>query len=221
MNHKKITIIERNDHFIFLDKAHGQLTTPARFSHDERLSLGVLLQQEIGRQIYPVHRLDFEVSGVVMFALNEKAHSVSNQWFEKKLVVKQYEAVSSLPVDFSLELGSQFEWSAHIVRGKKRSFIAPHGKKSETTAKLVNRSKKYAHWTLSPITGRPHQLRVELSRHGFPILGDILYGGEKLDQENMILLRSLSLDFRNIEHQFLENLPRIIKLESSLFNLFL
>lgn len=205
-----IRIIFQNDFFVICDKESGVLSTPSRFEDkDERCCLGTELQDSLKTQIYPVHRLDFEVSGLVMYAKTAEAHRAANAWFEKKLVQKTYRALTTaqdfahIPAQIQnsrekidLEIGKKFAWKSRILRGKRRSFESPQGKDSLTVAEYLGcNAEGLLMWDLQPVTGRPHQLRFELSRHGFPIVGDALYGSKKAWQDNAIALRSYAIDF--------------------------
>jgi len=202
-----IKIVFENEHFVILDKPSGVLTTPSRFAgEDSRQCLGTLLQSQLGLQIFPVHRLDFEVSGLVIFAKTPKAHRVANGWFENKEIQKTYFAqtcfqdLSSsyvLPQIISAITGYEVEWRCTILRGKRRTYESSAGKMSITKAKVVEVKlvEKKILWEIMPITGRPHQLRFELARHGFPIDGDELYGSKVALPNSTIHLRAFRLLF--------------------------
>lgn len=209
--YQSLKIVFQNENFIVIDKPHGVLTVPARGGDaDPRPCAGRILERETGRKIFPVHRLDFEVSGIVMFALNPKAHSAASGWFEEHALQKTYEAIT-MPNETCDErqiptpLDQPLIWEAVLVRGKKRAFEASHGKRSLTRAWFVrdvesgeaSGAKKHQLWRLEPVTGRSHQLRWEMSRHGIPILGDILYGGVPLKPtvSDGIALRAVQLSF--------------------------
>ena len=203
-----------NQHFVVCDKESGVLSVPSRFEkEDERLCLGTHLQKQLGIQIFPIHRLDFEVSGLVMYAKNAEAHRNGNEWFEGKLLQKTYGAMTSQQ-DFShipqnvansrkrieLQVGQTFEWSSKILRGKRRAYESPSGKPSLTLAKFLRETQnQFLLWELQPITGRSHQLRFDLSRHGFPIVGDKLYGSQILWGAESIALRAYELNFSRIK----------------------
>ena len=93
-----------------------------------------------------------------------------------------------------LNLGKEELWCSKLVRGKKRTFEAPHGKESYTLAKLLEQRETklgVLHLIeLSPKTGRPHQLRFEMMKHHMPIVGDSLYGSglKYRNSENIALL---------------------------------
>ncbi len=200
-----LDLVFQNDDLIVADKPHGWLTTPSRDPKDPRPCLGRDLQKSVGQQIYPVHRLDFEVSGLVLFAKTAIAHREAQSWFEHGLVKKVYEAYSQAG---SGHHEDWVEWRSKLAKGKRRAFEAPHGKDSHTRARVVEASPKYWKWELSPVTGRPHQLRFEMFRHGFPILGDALYGGAPIEPSDKILLRATQLDFAGIEVRF--GLPEVL-----------
>jgi tRNA pseudouridine32 synthase/23S rRNA pseudouridine746 synthase len=90
------------------------------------------------------------------------------------------------------------QWESKIVRGKRRSFVAPHGQEAHTRARVIDERDGFWLWELQPLTGRPHQLRVEMARFGAPIFGDTLYGGEAAAVKDWIALRAVSLSFAGI-----------------------
>jgi tRNA pseudouridine32 synthase / 23S rRNA pseudouridine746 synthase len=197
-------ILFQNDFFVAVDKPSGWLTTPARFGDkDPRPVLGLELQKELKLQIFPVHRLDFEVSGLVLYALNAKAHSQANTLFESKQVQKTYQALTENKNPTAPDTGREFEWKSRILRGKKRAFESPHGKPSLTRATCLGTRGLGGFgaglgWELRPLTGRSHQLRFDLFRHGFSIKGDVLYGAQDpVRHQNEIALRSIRIQFQD------------------------
>ncbi len=224
----KVPVLFENENFVVVDKPSGTLTTPSRFpAADERVCLGLELQRKLNLQLYPVHRLDFEVSGIVLFAKSPNAHRLSNHWFEARKIQKTYEALtllqdfSHLPQsikfprqDLQIQKDKEFHWRCQILRGKKRSFESSAGKWSETIAVVSDIfASKQIYWSLNPLTGRPHQLRYELSRHGCPIIGDELYGSsQKFGDNGAIALRALRLDLSQIQDRL--GLPEIIETTS-------
>jgi tRNA pseudouridine32 synthase/23S rRNA pseudouridine746 synthase len=214
-----MNIIFQNEYFIALEKPSGWLTTPARIGDkDPRSVLGLELQKALGTQIFPVHRLDFEVSGLVLFALNAKAHSEANSLFEHKKVQKVYQALTENKNSSEPTAGEKFEWKSRILRGKKRAYESPVGKPSLTQAQYMGLGEwselgNGLQWELRPVTGRSHQLRFDLSRHGFPIVGDVLYGAQERSEPTLqIALRSISLQFMDSEFCARWRLPEQIDL---------
>lgn len=207
MNYK--TIFE-NEHLVIVDKPAMVLSVPSRMGADDaRPCLGTYLQELLKIQIFPVHRLDFEVSGLVIFAKTAQAHREMNLWFENKLVQKTYVALSEGKID-GLVINQMMEWKALVLRGKKRAYESPHGKPSLTHAYFLGMSGHYLKWKLEPITGRSHQLRFDLFRHGFPIVGDELYGAISRFNLSGIALRSLKINFSGTKNFTQFGLPSII-----------
>lgn len=211
----------KNEHFVAVDKPHGVLTTPSRMGANEtRPCLGTTLQESLKTQIYPVHRLDFEVSGLVLFALTPQAHKAANLWWESRFVTKNYEALTHDLVEGSPPRQWQ-TWQSKLLRGKRRAYQSSIGKEAITMAQFVGfvreRPNKIARWNLRPLTGRAHQLRFELAHHGYPILGDILYGASdpKLkSRSDQISLRAVSIDFRGLSDRTTWGLPEELKASS-------
>jgi tRNA pseudouridine32 synthase/23S rRNA pseudouridine746 synthase len=147
--------------------------------------------------------------------LNSQAHREANQIFEKHQVQKTYQALTTWKQGEIPAPGSEYTWKARVLRGKKRSFESPHGKVSVTEAQFVGAgaSQDQYHWKLRPVTGRSHQLRFDLARHGFPILGDVLYGGDVISEPEKIYLRAYRLEFLETDFYRRWDLPQEIQLE--------
>lgn len=219
-------VVFENSDLIAVDKPSGWLTVPSRFeSEDSRKVLGREIEKAKGLRLYPVHRLDFEVSGLVLFAITASGQKMANRWFENQSVQKTYHAISG-PRDFahwpenlrradeSISVGERQEWSCRILRGKRRSYEHPKGDPAVTLAELFRFENGEAHWRLSPKTGRAHQLRFEMSRHGFPIVGDSLYGSRApWPGDNAIALRAVQLDFSNLPEEARGGLPATLQVK--------
>jgi tRNA pseudouridine32 synthase/23S rRNA pseudouridine746 synthase len=186
------TVFENND-FLVVDKPVHWLTVPGRDPKDARPCALRFLQSERNHQVLPVHRLDFEVSGVVLFAKHKAAQTEATDAFESRKAEKTYQALTAGgPTSIPFEV----TWEYLLVRGKKRSFEAPHGRKALTFARCESETDGVFAWTLRPATGRPHQLRLSLARAGYPILGDALYGSDH--EFHGIALRAVSLKIEGL-----------------------
>ncbi|MGZ3722937.1 MAG: pseudouridine synthase [Bdellovibrionales bacterium] len=197
--------------FLYIvDKPHGWLTTPARSMDDPRPCLGRELQSQVDRQIFPVHRLDFEVSGLTVWAKDPEGHKLAQNWFEHARVRKLYEAFTRSGPDSE----EWQEWKTNLVRGKKRSFAADYGKPSVTKARMIREDDGFFKWELVAVTGRPHQLRYELSHRGYPIVGDKLYGGVETNQKDWLALRAVELDLSELPEKDRLGLPPVCRAPS-------
>lgn len=205
------TIVWQNEALVLFDKKPCVLTVPGRQGADDpRPCLGTWLQQHLKTRLFPVHRLDFEVSGAVVFALSAAAHRTASLAFEGRAVKKRYQALTALPGAVP-NPATSFVWESLLVRGKRRSFEAPHGQRARTQARFVGAissdkangfgsGENLGLWELAPETGKPHQLRVHLTNAGFPIAGDVLYGGPPNASgaaQQGIALRAVSLAFED------------------------
>lgn len=195
-----IELVFQNPSFVVAFKPCGMLTVWSRMGQaDPRPCLGHLLTQQLGQRIWPVHRLDFGVSGLVMFALSDEAHRVANGWFENRYVHKVYQALTDAKDD-EYPLGKSLRWECLLLKGKKRAYEGPTGKTSITLADPKSwatiQGRQGTLWELSPLTGRSHQLRYEMYRHGIPIWGDRLYGSSvPWEGPESLALRAVRLDF--------------------------
>ncbi len=99
-----------------------------------------------------------------------------------------------------------------MAKGKKRAFIASHGKKSITDVEFFESSAGVNKIWLWPVTGRSHQLRFEMSNHGMPIDGDLLYGSTVKLDEGKISLTSVEIDFSNFPHREKLDIPIFFKI---------
>lgn len=127
-----------------------------------------------------VHRLDRDTSGVVIMAKNEDTQTMLRRQFQDRKAHKTYYAVVT-----GRPKMDEARIYLPIARDKKRPTtfrVDANGKESETFYKVVKADDKHSLIELRPTTGRTHQLRVHLNYLGHPIMGDVVYGGEKADR---------------------------------------
>lgn len=208
------TIVWQNENFLVADKPPEWLSVPGRQGQsDTRPVAGLFLQDACDHRLWPVNRLDYEVSGLLLFAFNPDAHRDAGRWFEAHTVQKSYETWTDLCEKRQLSPGQKFEWTSKILRGKKRAYEHGAGKLAKTRTKfegtVMFRETNVAFWTVEPLTGRSHQIRYEMARQGFPVVGDELYGS-KTSFDKGIALRAVQLDFSRCDGQKW-NLPSIIR----------
>lgn len=178
-----LPIVFKNERVLVLDKPAGWLSVPSRAgAADERPCAGLIAQERLGR-LWPVHRLDLEVSGLLVFARDAEAHRQLSAAFESRAVHKTYLGRSEGSPPPDAPLGVEARWESTLLRGKRRAYVHPAGKPAVTLATLLTvepdperSGARSLSWRLVPLTGRAHQLRVELGRRGCPLLGDTLYG---------------------------------------------
>ena len=209
-----LPILYRDDHLIAIHKPTGLLVhrTPLDF-YETRFALQILRNQ-IGRRVYPVHRLDKGTSGVLLFALNRDMGRALSCQFEQQEVHKTYLAVvrgwpeNAGEIDHALSRrvdGAEF----HDARAQDLPQPAVTRFRTLATVELPHRvdrypSSRYALVELEPLTGRRHQIRRHLKHLSHPIIGDATFGKgrhNRLFQElfgcHRLLLACTSMSLRH------------------------
>ena len=165
-------LIKITDDFIVLNKPAGLLTIPDR--HDDQLpSLQTLLKKAYGN-IFTVHRLDRDTSGVILFARNEAAHRFYSQLFESRHIRKYYLGlVSGQPEPPQGSIDEPI--MEHPVQ-KGKMVTNRKGRPALTDYEVLETFGLYSLVKLQIHTGRTHQIRVHMKHLGHPIAVDELYG---------------------------------------------
>ena len=148
------------------------LTIPARWN-DKLPSLQSILKSKYDN-IFTVHRLDRDTSGIMVYAKDAETHKYLNTLFEKQEIEKIYHAIvegkfteEAIEIDIPISTDPS---------NKVRSIPSARGKASLTKVKLIKNFRNSSHVKCKLVTGRHHQIRVHLSAIGHPLLVDDLYG---------------------------------------------
>lgn len=168
-----LKILYEDRHLIAIDKPIGLLTVPLdEGAHIKRHALGLLKEHFKTDGIFPVHRIDRDVSGVVIFARGRDSEEKMKDLFEKHDLRRQYFAIVEGRV--KEEKGT---WQCKLTELSSYDVIqSAEGKDSITHFRVIRRSPKYTYLELVLETGRKHQIRVHCQMAGHPVLGDQRYG---------------------------------------------
>ncbi len=181
-----------NDHQIIACAKPAGMPTQEDKTGDA--SLHRLAQSYCKRDLYIVHRLDRPCSGLVVFAKTKNAASILSAGLADRTIAKKYLAVVPLGIEPSEGTLSDFIFKTGA--GKVRvSDDAAEGKNAELGYKTVGKIDNYTLLEITPSTGRLHQIRAQLSAHGFPVKGDVKYGSRRKNKDRSIHLHSHAMSF--------------------------
>ncbi|MCX0333164.1 pseudouridine synthase [Acinetobacter radioresistens] len=165
-------ILHETDEFLVVDKPHFLTMSPTGQYVQETLL--VRLKKQTGIEtLTPIHRLDRETAGVVLFSKRPETRGLYQKLFAERKVEKTYHAVApfkpelNFPINLTLRLdkGEPF-YTMQIVEGESNT---------ETLIDLLDVRAHWAKYQLKPRTGKQHQLRVHLNHLGIPIQNDNFY----------------------------------------------
>ena len=196
----KIKVLYEDNHLIGVFKPAGVLVQPdiskktclidevkeylkEKYNKKGKVFLGLL------------HRIDQPVSGVVLFAKTSKGASRLSEQFRNNEIEKIYKAMvigkvekkQGILIDYIIK---DEEKKKAIISDKKK------GKKAELHYKVISSNDKYSFLEIRIKTGRFHQIRVQFSSIGHPIVGDIKYGAPFSLLDKSIALCAVSLSFK-------------------------
>lgn len=203
-----LTPIYQDDHLVAIDKPPGLLVHRTQLAAHEGAAALQLLRDQLGRPVWPVHRLDRGTSGVLLFALSADVASRLGAMFEQGLMAKRYLALvrgwpaadegrvdhplardPELPSAGQPMLEAQTRWRVLA----REAWPIPSDPRFETT--------RVALIEAEPLQGRRHQIRRHFKHMAHPILGDATHGKGALNRavaawlgENRLWLHAARLE---------------------------
>ena len=167
-------ILYQDEHILVADKPHFLPVTPSGlYLHQTLLNR---LKKKTGlRHLSPIHRIDRDTAGLVIFCVqpNERAHY--QNLFRDRVVTKVYEVVAPYSEELSAKLPmmyqSRLEESEHFLQMRE---VAGEPN-ADTYIELIEVVKPWAKYRLTPGSGKKHQLRCHLNALGVPIKFDQIY----------------------------------------------
>lgn len=203
MSATSISILYEDNHLIALNKPAGLLV---QGDHTGDVTLEQLVKDYI-RTTYNkpgeaylgvAHRIDRPVSGVVLMAKSSKALARLNKMFAEREVKKVYWAVVCARPE--METGTLVHWlRKNEEKNTSKAFNKEerHTKRCQLEYSILRTSDNYTLLEVLPSTGRHHQIRVQLSKIGCSIKGDLKYGAPRSNPDGSIHLHACTLE---LEH---------------------
>ncbi|MGL1834336.1 pseudouridine synthase [Rhodocyclaceae bacterium SMB388] len=182
----QLPILYQDDRLVAIHKPSGLLVHRSVLDRHETRFAVQLLRDQLGRHVYPLHRLDKGTSGVLLFALDRETAKRVGADFESRAVRKHYVAIvrGHPPADGLIDhaLSRRHDDAEYVPTGamtEAQPAITRY--RTLATAELPVRvdrypSSRYALLALEPETGRRHQLRRHLKHESHPIIGDATFG---------------------------------------------
>ena len=168
-----LDILYIDEDVLVVNKPSGLLTVPGKeLKYYDSLELRLKIEYP---NLFLVHRLDMDTSGVIIFALSKSTQRSLNLQFEKRIVKKLYEArvFGNITEDNGfIDLPLIVDWPNRPLQ----KIDAKEGKSALTHWQVLDREGDVTRVALMPETGRTHQLRVHMMSLGHTILGDRFYG---------------------------------------------
>lgn len=198
------TVIFEDNHLLLINKPAGWLVQGDRTGDPVLTDWGkIYLKNKYEKPgevfLQPVHRLDRPVSGLVLFARTSKALPRLTNLFRDRKIEKTYLAQTLAPPHEPAGELRHFlvkNEQLNIVRAfKKPPAAQPEAKEAILKYEVLDRADGCTLLKINPLTGRPHQIRVQLASIGCPILGDLKYGAAAPLPDASIALHAWSLEF--------------------------
>lgn len=207
-----LTILYQDEYLVAIDKPAGMLVHRSFLDKHETLFVLQTLRNQLGRHVFPVHRLDRPTSGVLVFALSaEIARLLSEQqqqlgWQKMYLAVVRGHLKEAQLLDYPLkeQLDAIADKKARQdkVAQPAQTRIWPLAYSELPVAVGRYPTARYSLLALQPLTGRKHQLRRHMAHLRHPIIGDTTHGDAKQNRAfasymgiSQLLLRAMSLRF--------------------------
>jgi 23S rRNA pseudouridine1911/1915/1917 synthase len=196
-----LNILYEDNHLIAVNKMPSEIVQGDK-TGDEPMSdrikeyLRVKYEKPGEAFLGTIHRIDRPVSGVVLFAKTSKALRRMNEQFRERQVSKTYFAVvknkPEPPADKLINWISKNEKNNKATAFDKE---VTGSSKAELNYELMTSSDQYHLLKVTPISGRHHQIRVQLSKIGCPIKGDLKYGARRSNKDASIHLHAYKIKF--------------------------
>ncbi len=173
-----LEILYRDEYLIAINKPHGLLVHPSAIARDAQEFALHRLRDQIGRKVFPAHRLDRKTGGVLLFSLTKEADRRMQPLFAEREVVKKYRAIVR---GFTSDEGI-IDYPLKRENGTLQEAVTSYRtlqRREMDIALGQHATSRYSFIEAIPQTGRMHQLRKHFAHIFHPIIGDRPYGCNK------------------------------------------
>lgn len=213
-----LDVIYDDEDLVAINKPHGLLVHRSRIAMDATEFAVQMLRDQIGKKVYPVHRLDRKTAGLLLFATSREVNAEISTLFQNNEISKTYHAIvrgwtdEEGSIDYALtNEGKTKEAKTDYKLLKKFELEWAHGR---------FQTSRYSLLEIKPLTGRFHQIRKHLKHIYHPILGDRPHGCNKQNRLwkekvglNTMMLQAVNLNFTRKNGQVLNLIaPRSVEI---------
>jgi 23S rRNA pseudouridine1911/1915/1917 synthase len=196
----ELEILYEDNHLLAVSKPAGLLVQGDRSGHETLIDVArayLKLKYAKPGRVYLglLHRLDRNVSGVVLLARTSKAAGRLSSQFRDRKVDKVYQAV--VKGEFARDKGEMKSWLAAkgdtggVTRAQNEPF--PGARESRLAFRVLATAPGWSLVEVRPLTGRRHQIRAQFGLAGHPLLGDVKYGSKRKLADRRLALHAFSL----------------------------
>ena len=190
--------------FLFSDKNIAVIVKPVGL--DSEAEVPATIREALGGEVFPIHRLDKNVGGVMVYARTKQAAAALSKAVQEGTMVKEYVAmVHGTPPESG-------DWEDFLFKDSRKNkvFVVKRERKGVKKARLEFKRISGGETSLVRIrlhTGRSHQIRVQFSSRGFPLVGDHKYGSRDEATAPMLFSCKITFPYQGREISF-ERVPQ-------------
>jgi tRNA pseudouridine32 synthase/23S rRNA pseudouridine746 synthase len=165
-------VLFQDAHLVVADKPHGMPVTPS--GQYVRQTLLARLRTRLSLpELSPLHRIDLDTAGLVLFSVNPAERNAYQALFRERTVHKTYEAIArwDATLPWPVRRESRLDVGAHFMQQAEVSGEV----NAITTITPIEHAHGWARYRLEPLSGQRHQLRAHMHALGLPLLGDGIY----------------------------------------------
>lgn len=209
----ELEILYQDEFLVAINKPNGLLVHRSRIAAQETEFALQKLRDQIGKKVFPIHRLDRKTSGVLLFALDKTTAQIVQEEFLQQCIYKKYIAIvrgffpDEIEVNYALtnDRNKHQDAVTFFKKIKSTELEIPFGKHSTSRYSLIH---------AFPKTGRQHQIRKHCNHLRHPIIGDRPHGCNKQnrlfkERWNMTTMM-LHAEELKLTHPILKNELRLI-----------